>query len=679
MPLTKETVDILMVDDREDGLIALEALLSDNKNYNLVKANSGIEAFGLLRHHDFAMILLDVQMPDLDGFQTAELIRNQPNFSGIPILFVTAIDKDDRYVYRGYESGAVDYIFKPFDPLILKSKVAVFADLHRKNRKISEQARLLSRKEAQEHQTKLQLLELENLKRYRNLADAIPHIVWRASQNGQMEYYNQLWCDYTGLNQIQSVGSGWQAVFHEDDLKSLLSIWMHSIQSGENFEMEARIRRFDGEFRWHWIKGVAERDQSLKVMAWMGTCTDIQHRKTTEKKLIEAQKTAEAANVAKTQFLANMSHEIRTPLNAIIGFTELMLDPHQGAPERMSSLSIVRRNSQQLLKIIDEILDISKVESGGFEVEKIETETASLVLGIRSLLNVQALRKNIRLEFLVDGKIPEIVLTDSTRLRQILLNVIGNAIKFTDHGVVRIQARFLEKSPNKSILQFSVQDTGIGLGESLAEKIFTPFLQADSSTTRLYGGTGLGLALARKFARALGGDVWLEKTELGKGSIFIVEVEAELLAQTNWVTAFRDLRGPDTISTPFVYQNHLKGAKILLAEDAKDNQILIRRFLESSGAVIDIANNGEEAIEKALSNDYEVVLMDIQMPVIDGYEATLRLRQAGYQKPIIALTAHALREEREKCLRTGCNGHLTKPLDRRRLIESLIEYMHPRH
>ncbi|MGE3756742.1 MAG: ATP-binding protein, partial [Pseudobdellovibrionaceae bacterium] len=368
--------------------------------------------------------------------------------------------------------------------------------------------------------------------------------------------------------------------------------------------------------------------------------------------------------------LANMSHEIRTPLNAILGFTDLMLDPHLSFEERTNAISIVRRNGHQLLKIIDEILDISKVESGKMDIESIETEVLNVLSGVRSLMNVTAIKKKINLQFSIENKIPKTVISDPTRLRQVLINVVGNAIKFTEKGSVSVSAKY-ERKNSQDYLLFKIEDTGLGLDMSLAEKIFTPFSQADCSTTRIYGGTGLGLTLSRRLARALGGDVWLESSELGKGSIFFVKIRVEIPLAIKWVSRFSDINFDETASLKSAQMQRLKGKKILVVEDAKDNQILIGRFLQGAGAEIDIANNGEEGVAKALSNDYEAILMDIQMPLLDGYEATSRLRSQGYSRPIIALTAHALKEEKEKCLFVGCDEHLTKPIDRNVLIDSL--------
>jgi CheY-like chemotaxis protein len=270
--------------------------------------------------------------------------------------------------------------------------------------------------------------------------------------------------------------------------------------------------------------------------------------------------------------------------------------------------------------------------------------------------------------------VPERILTDSTRLRQIVLNVIGNALKFTRIGAIEVAARFAVTHTGRSMFYVTVSDTGVGIDPKNAERIFQPFSQADTSTTRIFGGTGLGLALARRLARAMGGDVQLIKSVPGEGSTFLIAIEVEVPAVTAWVAegsgyAEADVSGPMDLPDA----ERLQGKRILLVEDAEDNQFLIRQFLSRTGVILEMASNGEEGVKKALSNEYEVVLMDIQMPLVEGYQATTRLRQAGYNKPIIALTAHALVEEREKSLRTGCNGHLTKPIDRRQLIESLIE------
>lgn len=666
MGLRHPPVDILIVDDRIDGLIALEAVLN-MPNLNLVRAQSGAEALRLLNQYDFGVILLDVQMPEMDGFETARRIRQVESYRSTPIIFVTAINKDDMHIYRGYEVGAVDYIFKPFEPQILRSKVNFFIDLYLKRRQLQDQNDMIRQSERQTRFLQLAQLEMETLKRYRNLADAVPVMIWKSKVDGTLDYFNKPWTDYTGLTQEQSVGSGWQDAIHPVDLKIFLKAWIDSMNTGAPFEIEVRIRRHDGHMRWHNVRAVPEFDILDKITSWIGTSSDIHDRKTAEDDLFEAKQAAVAASMAKTQFLANMSHEIRTPLGAMLGFAELLLNPELGEEERTQNISTIIRSGQQLLKIIDEILDISKVEAGRLEIENIEVNLASVIRDLQNLMMVKAQTKGIGLEFLIKSKIPNRVITDPTRLRQVLMNMISNAIKFTEKGKVVV-----EVSWEAGKLRFRVKDTGVGIDMEMAEKLFQPFVQMDSSTTRRFGGTGLGLVLSRKLAQALGGNVTLESSLEGQGSCFLIETT---MSAVDPVTYFEKLEKDNAEIKPMESavndSTALQGMKVLLVEDAPINQILISRFLTGAGAEVDLASNGVEGVKKALSGDYGVVLMDIQMPEMDGYEATTTLRGKGYSKPIIALTAHALKEDRDRCLAAGCSDHMTKPIDRRLLISQI--------
>lgn len=666
-------VDILIVDDRLDGLLALEAVLGSPR-YNLVRAHSGHEALELLPDYDFGLILLDVQMPILDGFETAALIREQNRYRHTPIIFVTAINKDDRYIYKGYEVGAVDYIFKPFEPHILRSKVNFFIDLHLMSRQLQAQNEIIRESERRERYLKLAELEVESLKRYRDLSNAIPHIVWKSKIDGTLDYFNRIWSDFTGLTQEQSKGSGWQSAVHPDDLNLFLKTWIHSINSKTSFDVECRMRRFDGEMRWHWVKAVPEMNNSEEIIAWIGTCTDIHDRKLTEEKLVAAEKEANAANIAKTHFLANMSHEIRTPLSAILGFTELMMDPDQSAEDRLTGITTIRRSSQQLLRLIGEILDISKVETGHLEMEVIKVNLISLLSELHSLLNIQAQAKELNLEVRFSSAIPEFIFTDPTRLRQILMNIIGNAIKFSHRGNVLLDLEWekAETAQAPGRMCFRVTDTGVGIDSEHIRRLFQPFMQVDSSTTRRFGGTGLGLALSRKLAQALNGDVVLERSEPERGSTFRIEIKAEPIFETPMRNSL-EVKIPRE-NTPPMDQFLLKDIDVLLVDDALDNQMIFSQFLSSAGARVEVASNGQEGIEKALRGNFKVVLMDIQMPELDGYEATIRLRKQGYDRPIIALTAHALKEERDRSLKVGCTDHLTKPIDRRMLIQEVARF-----
>ena len=668
-------IDILIVDDRPDGLVALEAILSSTR-YNIIKAKSGFDALDVLPKHNFAVILLDVQMPVMDGFETATKIKLQPAGKYVPIVFVTAINKDDTYVFKGYQSGAVDYIFKPFDENILRSKVSIFADLFEKNKKIEEQSRLIKENAHNERYLRLAQLEVESLKRYQNLANSIPHAVWRAKPDGTMDYFNKVWTNFTGLTSQQSIGNGWQSAFHPDDLRIFLKTWIKNIGTAEDFEVECRIQNQNGEMAWHLIRAIAECHIDGDIIAWLGTCTDIHERKTTEQKLIKAQQQADAASNAKTNFLANMSHEIRTPLNSILGFTELMLSSDMSLEDQVKNLATIRKNGHLLLKIIDEILDISKIETGHLELEEIETNLIQLLVDLHTLLNIQAQEKSLELNFKCMNLIPLKVITDPTRFRQILVNIIGNSIKFTQTGKVEMEVSWHPDSKDSvgGMLRCLVKDTGIGIDPDEAVNLFQPFVQVDNSKSRRFGGTGLGLALSLRLAKALHGNASILESKKNVGSTFLVEIHMCMFPNSQFInqidTSAREVELP--IKN---YQNALKDMNILVVDDSVDNRNLITQFLVAAGAKVDCAFDGVDGVSKALANNYEIILMDIQMPKLDGYKATAQLRQQGYIRPIIALTAHALKQERINSLNAGCDDHLTKPIDRRTLIDQVTKYV----
>ena len=530
-----------------------------------------------------------------------------------------------------------------------------------------------------ERYLRLAQLEVESLKRYQNLANSIPHVVWRSKANGTMDYFNKVWTNFTGLTTQQSIGNGWQSAFHPEDLRHFLKTWVENIGSAEDFEVECRIKNSNGEFSWHLIRAIAECRINGEIIAWLGTCTDIHERKITEQKLIKAQQQADAASNAKTNFLANMSHEIRTPLNSILGFTELMLSSDISADDQAKNLATIRKNGQLLLKIIDEILDISKVETGHLELEEIETDLSQLLVDLHTLLNVQAQEKSLELSFKCTSQIPSEIMTDPTRLKQVLVNIIGNSIKFTQSGKVEMEVSWCPDTTTSEekaggMLRCLVRDSGIGIDATEAVSLFQPFVQVDNSKSRRFGGTGLGLALSLRLAKALKGSVTMLESKKNEGSTFLVEIRSRVSLKAAFVssldTSVRDMELP--IKN---YQNALKDLTILVVDDSSDNRNLITQFLVAAGAKVDCAVDGVDGVSKALAKDYEIILMDIQMPKLDGYKATAQLREHGYVRPIIALTAHALKQEKINSLNAGCDDHLTKPIDRRTLIYQVRKYV----
>jgi len=395
------------------------------------------------------------------------------------------------------------------------------------------------------------------------------------------------------------------------------------------------------------------------------------------RELERARAAAEAANYAKSAFLANMSHEIRTPLTAILGFAENLLDSRLSEDERQTAARTICRNGRHLLEILNDILDLSKIEAGQMTIERIRFGLPELIAEVSSLMQVRAAEKGLRLITEYRTPVPEAIETDPTRLRQILLNLVGNAVKFTEHGEVRVVLG-LRTRPDASehLLDIDVIDTGIGLAPEQAARLFQSFTQADESTSRRFGGTGLGLAICKRLAERLGSDVMLVASAPGQGAHFRLTIPTgpldgiPLVASHCAVSTARPLAN-DSPPTPIP-----PGCRILLAEDGPDNQRLISFILRKAGAEVVVADNGRVAVEAALQardagQPFDVILMDIQMPEMDGYEATALLRRRNYDGIIIALTAHAMPQDRERCLQAGCTDHATKPIDRRVLLSTI--------
>ncbi len=504
---------------------------------------------------------------------------------------------------------------------------------------------------------------------------------------GKITYANDKFCRISQYSREELIGQDHRIVnsgHHPHDF--FAKLW-RTIAAGKVWHGEVCNRAKDGSLYWVDTTIVPFRDETGRITQYVAVRTCINERKLAEMELINAKEIAEVANRAKSEFLANMSHEIRTPMTAILGFAENMLDVDQTESEKLSCIHTIRRNGESLLGIINDILDLSKIESGKMEAELISCEPCAIIADVSSLVRVQADAKGLPLNIEYDGAIPKTIHTDPVRLRQILINLVGNAIKFTQAGSIRLVTRFVDDGV-APCMQFDVIDTGQGIPEEEKKRLFQPFAQVDTSSTRKIGGTGLGLTISRRFAEMLGGDITVVESKLGVGSTFRASVATgrldgvKMLEDPLSATIVAD--GDNVVAQ--APRSDLHGLRILFAEDGPDNQRLISFVLKKAGADVTIKENGKLALDVALAamngkrecdpkRPFDLIIMDMQMPEMDGYEATAQLRRNGYTGPIIALTAHAVEGDREKCISAGCNDYATKPIDRKKLVNLILEHV----
>lgn len=511
---------ILIVDDIRENILALQAIIN-SPELEIFHAQDADTALNLVFEHEFALALLDVQMPSLNGFELAKLIRGVERSRHLPIIFVTAQDKGSSIEFAGYEMGAVDLLFKPLDPHVVRSKVKVFVQMDRQAKELQEQIRTIS-----------------------------------------------------------------------------------------NLRQEA----------------------------------------------VEA-------SLAKSRFLANMSHEIRTPLAAVLGFSELLADTELKDSERLKLWHAIQRNGDLLMRVINDVLDLSKVEAQKLELSPQVFSLKDMLHDFEITLGHKASEKSLKFKINFQAGQQDLFFADVTRVKQVLLNMMNNALKFTEKGSVVVDVT-VENGTELSELIFDISDTGIGLTAEQQSRMFQPFSQADSTTSKKFGGTGLGLVISRQLAMQLGGDVVLVESRKGEGSRFRVNFRIP--------RATEEMAKKSKPVPSQVLQGSLKDRHILVVDDVVDNRELMEMFLEPTGARVSLAESGEQALNMCGNGQRpEIILMDIQMPGMDGYMATRELRRNGFQRPIVALTAHAMKAEIDRCLDSGCDLVMTKPVNRGELIRTL--------
>lgn len=507
--------------------------------------------------------------------------------------------------------------------------------------------------------------------RFRDVLDALETFVCVLDSDGTVLEVNAAASSVIGVARDAIVGQKFSDVkwwgYSEEAKTSMRSI-TQAAAAGAAYHHEVRYQDAKGMIRHLDFSMAPLRYQDGTVKYLVPSGVDIEDRKVFEAELINARTEAEIANRAKSTFLAHMSHELRSPIGVILGFADLASkedDPKQ----KNQHIATIDRNAHQLLALVDEILDLAKIESGRVSIDIEDVDIEKLIDELSMSLSLKARERGLELRFEIVPDTPTWIRTDPLRLKQILFNVVGNAIKYTEKGHVRCVIKCLpSRDGTSSKIAFEVQDTGIGISTEEAKRLFEPFARGFEGEQKKYAGTGLGLVLSKRLAQILGGDIRLINSEPGVGSTFEVVIAEQRAVDANIARLGKQFLGDE--HGP-VMTGRLSGMRLLVVDDVADNRVLISKILEQEGAKVNTAAGGKEAIVMSMQDGFHAVLMDLSMPVISGQEATLELRRKGYKIPIIALTAHAMREEKEKALREGFNYYFTKPVVRDVLIGAL--------
>jgi PAS domain S-box-containing protein len=504
--------EILVVDDRHQDLLAIEGILS-TRDYTLSTATTGAEALRKVLEREFAVILLDVMMPDMDGFELATIIKQRERSKHTPIIFMTSAGADMSFIYRAYSIGAVDYLAKPIDPDVFKAKVGIFVDLFRKDRRIKLQAEALRAADRRERELELAEVRMANERRYRNLAEAIPQIVWTANPIGVVTYFNQRWFEYTGQAPEEALAEGWKGAVHPDDLPRYLEHWDSSLGSSKVFELECRLRRNDGEYRWHLCRAVPERDDDTdQILGWLGTNTDFDDRK-------RALDAAHEAVSARDEFLSIASHELRTPLTTLqlrlqsleFNLADVFASGREGLRRKLSS---AMGQGRRLISLVDNLLDVARITNGKLTLQRESFDLGDSIREVTDSFAEMAHSAGCDVEVRTEGTL--VGNWDRLRVEQVVQNLLGNAIKYAPKAPIQVG---VVGAADK--VTISVRDHGMGIAAVDVERVFGQFERAVSA--RQYGGLGMGLYIARQIAVAHGGTIRASSTP-GDGSTFMVEL-----------------------------------------------------------------------------------------------------------------------------------------------------------
>jgi PAS domain S-box-containing protein len=506
---------------------------------------------------------------------------------------------------------------------------------------------------------------------FRTMADATPVLIWQADRDAFCFWFNQVWLDFVGRSLEEEVGEGWLVGVHPEDIEHCFDIYHINYTLRLPFKMEYRLKHHSGDYRWILDTGIPRFNALGNFDGYIGSCIDISEFKHTQQIMNEAKEAAEVLAQSKTDFLANMSHEIRTPMNAIIGLSQLALNVP--ANRQSDYLEKILGASETLLGILNDILDFSKLDSNAIKMEYASFNLDDLLNNLHNLFSVTARQKNIKFILDIDPLIHRELMGDALRLQQVLTNLLNNSIKFTQIGLVQLIVTLAYQENEKIALKFSVIDTGIGMNEVQQKGLFQAFSQADTSISRRFGGSGLGLVISQKFVELMGGHITCESTP-DLGSEFSFTVPFDIAKSGKGSEAIIPSQPKKTLAQRLAEAaESLKNVRVLLVEDTPLNQQVASEFLRYAKLDVTVADNGQEALDLLEHNSFEVILMDIQMPVMDGLEATKMIRENPKVShlPIIAMSAGVTLDEQEKCQSVGMSDFIPKPINPVQMLEKI--------
>lgn len=669
LPETK--VNILLVDDHPANLLALEAIL-ESLGHNLVRAKSGKEALRCLLDQDFAVILLDVQMPEMDGLETAALIRQRERSRHTPIIFLTAFSTSNQMVFQGYALGAVDYLFKPIEPQILTAKIAVFIDLFQKTAEVQRQATRLAAVNAE-----LQKSE----QRFRSLSACSPVGIFLTDTLGQLSYTNPR-CQVICASKMEgNFQDSLLKLVHPEDRDRVLADWSSWTQTNQEYSNEFRLLIYQPSplssiVLWVHVRSSPMLCDQGQFLGHVGTIEDISDRKQAEeersKLLCEqvARQQAESANRMKDEFLSTLSHELRTPLNSMLGWARLLRTRNFDENTTAKALETIERNAKMQAQLIEDILDVSQIIRGKLQLVLRPVNLAFTIETALDTVRPAAEAKAIQVKTILKSS-ASIVSGDLNRLQQVILNLLTNAIKFTPEGG-KIEMQLVSVD---SYAEITISDTGIGINQEFLPHVFERFRQADSTISRSYGGLGLGLAIVDRLVEMHGGTISAYSAGEGQGTTFILKLPLLKVESEQVISEELEEHSSSIFTTP--YSLNLDDLQILVVDDEPDVCELLAIALEEYGAQVTAASSVAEAIKVLDCLQPDILISDIGMPEEDGYTLLSKVREIeakhGWRIPAMALTAYVRPEDYIHTLSSGFQMHMSKPVDTTELIRAIAK------